>query len=118
MGERLSRLRRTAGLRAMVRETSVQASQLIYPVFVQEGLEEPVGIDPMPGQARLPISAVGKVAVALSRLGVQHPGFRPSEPQGRDRECGGGPRRRGASGDSCDSGGGAGDGHLYRRLSL
>jgi porphobilinogen synthase len=71
MGERLSRLRRTSGLREIFQETRLDAANLVYPVFVQEGIEEPVAIESMPGQARLPVSVVGNVATALSRLGVR-----------------------------------------------
>lgn len=42
------RNRRTAAIRGMIRETSLDASHLIYPLFVQDGPTEP--IDAMPGQ--------------------------------------------------------------------
>ena len=71
MGETLRRLRRTSALRELFQETRLDAANLVYPVFVQQGIEEPVAIDSMPGQARLPVAAVGKVALALSRLGVR-----------------------------------------------
>ena len=42
------RLRRTASLRAMVRETNLSPADFIYPLFVHEGAEvEPIGA--MPG---------------------------------------------------------------------
>lgn len=45
------RLRRTASLRAMVRETSLSAADFIYPLFVHEGAAvEPIGA--MPGAKR------------------------------------------------------------------
>ena len=71
MGERLSRLRRTSGLREIFQETRLDAANLVYPVFVQEGIDEPVAIESMPGQARLPVAVVGNVATALARLGVR-----------------------------------------------
>ncbi|UDY23884.1 porphobilinogen synthase [Nocardioides sp. Kera G14] len=43
------RLRRTPALRRMVAETSVEARQLILPMFVAEGLDEPRPISSMPG---------------------------------------------------------------------
>ena len=43
------RLRTTAALRRTVAETSLEARQLVLPVFVREGIEEPVPISSMPG---------------------------------------------------------------------
>ena len=44
------RNRRTAAIRGLVRETTLHPSQLIYPLFVQDGATE--AIDSMPGQNR------------------------------------------------------------------
>jgi porphobilinogen synthase len=43
------RLRTTAALRRMVAETSLEARQLVLPMFVREGLTEPRPIGSMPG---------------------------------------------------------------------
>src|SRR5919107_5609361 len=43
------RLRRTPALRRMVAETSLEARQLVLPMFVREGLTEPHPIGSMPG---------------------------------------------------------------------
>jgi porphobilinogen synthase len=43
------RLRTTPALRRMVSETSLEARQLILPLFVREGLDEPRPISSMPG---------------------------------------------------------------------
>jgi len=43
------RLRRTPTLRRLVQETSVAAQHLVLPVFVREGISEPVPIGSMPG---------------------------------------------------------------------
>ena len=43
------RLRATAALRRLVAETSVEARQLVLPVFVREGIDAPVPISSMPG---------------------------------------------------------------------
>jgi porphobilinogen synthase len=43
------RLRRTPALRRMVAETHVLPSQLVLPVFVREGIDEPRPISTMPG---------------------------------------------------------------------
>lgn len=46
---RMRRLRRTPALRRLVSETQVRPEQLVLPVFVREGLTEPVAISSMPG---------------------------------------------------------------------
>ena len=43
------RLRRTPGLRALVAETSLEPRSLVLPLFVREGIAEPVPISSMPG---------------------------------------------------------------------
>jgi porphobilinogen synthase len=43
------RLRTTQALRRMVAETSLEARQLVLPVFVREGIDAPVPISSMPG---------------------------------------------------------------------
>jgi len=70
MAERLRRLRRTSGLRDLVRETRVDAGDFIYPIFVSETISSPEPILSMPGQSRLPISAVGDKAREAFDLGV------------------------------------------------
>jgi len=71
MSERLRRLRRTSALRELVRETRVDAGDLIYPIFVSETAVEPEPILSMPGQSRLPVSAVGAKAREAFDLGVR-----------------------------------------------
>ncbi|MFX8910841.1 hypothetical protein ABTN03_19510, partial [Acinetobacter baumannii] len=43
------RLRTTPAMRALVRETRKEPSQLVLPMFVAEGLDEPRPITSMPG---------------------------------------------------------------------
>ncbi|MFB6285708.1 MAG: porphobilinogen synthase [Candidatus Bipolaricaulia bacterium] len=62
------RLRRMPGLRRLARETELSPSDLIYPVFVQEGEGEP--IPSMPGQSRLSIDELAGVADELLDLGI------------------------------------------------
>jgi porphobilinogen synthase len=66
--ERPRRLRRTAALRALVRETSVHPSDLILPLFFNERLTEPRPITTMPGVSQLPVSAAAEHA----RLAREH----------------------------------------------
>ena len=64
------RLRRTAALRRMLRETTLHPSQFIYPLFVVEGrgVREPIA--PMPGQFQLSTDALPAQAAELRELGV------------------------------------------------
>ena len=63
-------MRRTESLRALVRETHVQASDLIYPIFVREGQTEAEPILSMPGQSRLPVSHLAAAAKEIQDLGI------------------------------------------------
>ncbi len=54
----------------MLRETSVRPKDLIYPIFVREGIHESEPIASMPGQFRLPLSAVGNAACDAYEAGV------------------------------------------------
>jgi porphobilinogen synthase len=47
--ERPRRLRRTAALRRLVRETTLQPENLVYPAFVRAGLDAPSDIHALPG---------------------------------------------------------------------
>ncbi len=61
------RLRRTAAIRALVRETHLEPSQFIYPLFVcpGEGVRKPIGA--MPGVAQLSVDEiVGEVGAAAA----------------------------------------------------
>ena len=64
------RMRRTAALRALAHETSLQPGHLIQPLFVieGEGAAEPIGS--MPGQSRLPIPELIEECRELAGLGI------------------------------------------------
>jgi porphobilinogen synthase len=64
------RLRRTAGIRAMVAETQLSASQLVAPLFVMEGTSTRTPIDSMPGHYRLTADLAAREAADLAALGV------------------------------------------------
>jgi porphobilinogen synthase len=68
---RLRRLRRSASLRGLVRETTVTPSDLIQPIFVEEGIDDPLPIAEMPGVARIPERKLPHVVEALARDGVK-----------------------------------------------
>jgi porphobilinogen synthase len=67
---RLRRLRRTAALRDMVRETELHPSRLVQPLFVVpgEGVREPV--ESMPGIERFSITELVAEASELQAVGV------------------------------------------------
>ena len=68
--DRPRRLRRTAALRRLVRETRLLADDLIHPAFVREDADQPVPISTMPGQFQeTHDSLLGSVQDAL-RLGI------------------------------------------------
>ncbi len=64
------RLRRTAPIRSLVRETLLVPQQLIYPIFVTEGTGVRDPIDTMPGQFRLSIDEVVRECEELIQLGI------------------------------------------------
>jgi len=64
------RLRRTAALRRLVAETSVEARQLVLPVFVREGISEPVPISSMPGVVQHTRESLRKAAAEAAGLGL------------------------------------------------
>jgi porphobilinogen synthase len=67
---RLRRLRRTGALRDLVRETTLAASDLVLPLFVEEGLEGRSPIASMPGVDRHGIGSAVEEAGAAFALGV------------------------------------------------
>jgi porphobilinogen synthase len=64
------RLRRTLALRSLVRETDLAPRHLIAPLFVKEGVSEPVPIGSMPGQAQHTMESLRKEAVEIASKGV------------------------------------------------
>lgn len=64
------RLRRTAPIRGLVRETELSPRQLIYPLFVAEGKSVRDHIDSMPGQFRLSTDELVRECEELYALGV------------------------------------------------
>ena len=65
------RLRRTAALRNMVRETQVGPNDLIYPIFIGEGLSEALPIPSMPGVSRIPERSLDREISAIAADGVK-----------------------------------------------
>jgi porphobilinogen synthase len=65
------RLRRTATLRSLIRETDVRPGDLIAPLFVKEGIGEQVPIVSMPGQFQHTLESLRKDAVEIAERGVR-----------------------------------------------
>ncbi|MBK9991216.1 MAG: porphobilinogen synthase [Verrucomicrobia bacterium] len=68
--QRPRRLRRNAGIRALVEETVLRPADFIAPLFVVDGKGAPEPIGSMPGVARFNITDLVKECRALSKLGV------------------------------------------------
>jgi porphobilinogen synthase len=64
------RLRRTAGIRAMVRETRLSPDNLIYPLFVVGGEGTRREVASMPGVYQLSVDEIVKEAAAAKKEGV------------------------------------------------
>ena len=64
------RLRRTPGLRRMVAETHVDPGQLVLPLFVREGITEPVPIASMPGVVQHTRDTLLKAVAEAADLGL------------------------------------------------
>jgi len=67
---RSRRLRRTAPLRALVRETRLSADQLVYPLFVVPGKKVRQQVVSMPGVFRVSVDNLAAEAEALLALGI------------------------------------------------
>ena len=67
---RLRRTRQNDKLRALVRETRLSVDQLIYPLFIAEGINEPHEISSMPGIVQWPLEHLGREAERIANLGI------------------------------------------------
>ncbi|HEX8099793.1 MAG TPA: porphobilinogen synthase [Actinomycetota bacterium] len=64
------RMRRTEALRALVRETDLAPRHLIAPLFVKEGIDEPLPISSMPNQWQHTLESLRKEAREIASKGV------------------------------------------------
>jgi len=67
---RLRRTRQNEKLRGLVRETRLAVDQLIYPLFIAEGIHEPHEIASMPGIVQWPLEQLGREAERIASLGI------------------------------------------------
>ena len=65
------RTRRTAALRAFVRETALTPAQLIHPLFIVEGTGVRKPIETMPGHAQLSVDQLAAEVAAIRTLGLR-----------------------------------------------
>jgi porphobilinogen synthase len=64
------RLRRTAALRRLTRDVAIQPSDLVLPMFVAEGIEEPRAISSLPGVFQHSLDSLAKAAIDAVEAGV------------------------------------------------
>jgi porphobilinogen synthase len=64
------RLRGTEAIRTLVRETSLEPRNLVYPLFIEAGLDGRRPIGSMPGQDRLGLDSLGNEAEELKALQI------------------------------------------------
>jgi len=64
------RNRQNAAIRDMVRETALSPRDLIWPLFVDETITEPMPVASMPGVSRIPLAGVGPAAREAAALGI------------------------------------------------
>ena len=67
---RMRRTRQNEKLRSLVRETHLSVDQLIYPLFIAEGIAEPREISSMPGIMQWPVDLVGREVERITNLGI------------------------------------------------
>jgi porphobilinogen synthase len=77
---RMRRNRRTPWARALVREASLQASDLIWPLFVIEGHDRSVAVPSMPGVERHSVDRVVRQAETAAKLGIPAIALFPNTP--------------------------------------
>ena len=63
-------MRKTEKMRSLVRETTLLPSDLVCPVFVQEGIDERITVKSMPGMQRLPLSDVTGEVESIKSAGI------------------------------------------------
>lgn len=81
--ERPRRNRRTASIRAMVRETHLSPQHFILPLFVMEGNNQEVPIKAMPGVSRLTLDRIVQSAKHAQGLGISAVALFPVIPEAK-----------------------------------
>jgi len=68
---RFRRLRKTPVLRQLVQENQINVNDFILPLFIEEGIDEPVEITSMPGVQRYPESQLAEVVKRVWGRGIK-----------------------------------------------
>src|SRR5688572_32831719 len=68
---RLRRLRKSKALRDLLQETHISSDDLIFPLFVEEGLKNPKNVASMPDIQRIPPSKIVDVVSEILDLGIK-----------------------------------------------
>ncbi len=68
---RFRRLRANPVLRDMMRENTVTLNDLIYPIFVEEGLDDFAPVESMPGIFRIPEKQLGAAVKEIHAAGIK-----------------------------------------------
>ena len=68
---RLRRLRKSKALRDLLQETRISTDDLVYPLFVEEGLKTAKDIASMPDIQRIPPSKIVDVVSEILDLGIK-----------------------------------------------
>jgi len=69
--ERLRRLRKSAAIRDLVRETHVRVDELIYPIFVADGTDRVTPIDAMPGISQFTLDRLPEELDRVTAAGIR-----------------------------------------------
>ncbi len=64
------RLRQSVAMRRLVAETRLDPAELVLPVFVREGIAEPVAISAMPGVVQHTLESLVAAAVEAAEVGI------------------------------------------------
>jgi len=67
---RLRRLRTTPALRRLVSETRLHASELVLPMFVREGIDNPIPLGSMPGIQQHSLDSLRRAAAEAAEAGL------------------------------------------------
>ncbi|MEM7717123.1 MAG: porphobilinogen synthase [Cyanobacteria bacterium P01_A01_bin.68] len=86
--QRPRRLRRTPGLRSMVRENRLTVDDLIYPMFVMEGENQKVEISSMPGCYRYTLDLLLEEIKQVNELGINAVALFPLIPEAKKDDVG------------------------------
>jgi len=87
-GRRLRRSRQAGWSRSLVRENTLQPSDLIWPLFVIEGSNKREAVATMPGVDRLSVDLAVAAAKEAHNLGIPALALFPNTPADRRSEMG------------------------------